>query len=116
MTHARVRIALHHLRLPIHVGGAAALVGALAGGFAIAFRAAQAAVFVHLYRAPNVLVAFASLPLPLRVLVPAAGGAVAAALAAWIGGERSMAEIMEAVAVAGRRISVPAALAKAGAS
>ncbi|HEY6474941.1 MAG TPA: hypothetical protein VI456_00065, partial [Polyangia bacterium] len=104
MTHARVRIALHHLRFPLHVGAAAAVVGALAGGFAVGFRAAQAAVFVHLYRAPNVLLAFESLPPLLRVLVPAAGCAVAAALAARIGGERSMAEIMEAVAVAGRRI------------
>jgi chloride channel protein, CIC family len=98
------------------VGGAAAIIGALAGGFAIAFRAAQTAVFVHLYRAPNVLLAFQSLPPGLRLLLPAAGGAVAAALAARIGGERSMAEIMEAVAIAGRRISVPAALGKAGAS
>jgi chloride channel protein, CIC family len=98
------------------VGGAAVLVGALAGGFAIAFRAAQAAVFVHAYRAPNVLLAFETLPPLLRLLLPAAGGAVAAALAARIGGERSMAEIMEAVAVAGRRISVPGALGKAGAS
>ncbi|HLK92436.1 MAG TPA: chloride channel protein [Polyangia bacterium] len=116
MTHARLRTALHHLRLPLHVGAAAAAVGVLAGGFAVAFRAAQAAVFVHLYRAPNVLVAFQQLPAALRVVVPAAGGAVAAAMAAWIGGGRSMAEIMEAVAVAGRRISVPAALAKATAS
>jgi CIC family chloride channel protein len=98
------------------VGGAAAVVGALAGGFAIAFRAAQEAVFAHLYRAPNVLLAFERLPPLLRLLLPAAGGAVAAALAARIGGERSMAEIMEAVAVAGRRISVRAAVGKAGAS
>jgi chloride channel protein, CIC family len=91
-------------------------VGALAGGFAVGFRAAQAAVFVHLYHAPDVLRAFENLSLPLRLLVPAAGGAVAAGLSAWIGGARSMAEIMEAVAVAGRRISVPAALGKAGAS
>ncbi|HVV50754.1 MAG TPA: chloride channel protein, partial [Polyangia bacterium] len=115
-THARLRTAFHHLRVPLHVGGAAAAVGLLAGGFAVAFRAAQAAVFVHLYRAPNVLVAFERLPLALRVLVPAAGGALAVALSVRIGGGRSMAEIMEAVAVAGRRISVPAALAKAGAS
>ncbi|HXT97694.1 MAG TPA: chloride channel protein [Polyangia bacterium] len=116
MTHARVRHALHHLRLPVHVGMAAAIVGLLAGGFAVAFRAAQALVFVHLYRAPNVLLAFERLPAGLRVAIPAAGGALAAGLSAWIGGGRSMAEIMEAVAVAGRRISVPAALGKAGAS
>ena len=73
-------------------------------------------MFVHLYHAPDVLRAFEALPLPLRLLVPAAGGAVAAGLSAWIGGGRSMTEIMEAVAVAGRRISVPAALGKAGAS
>jgi CIC family chloride channel protein len=100
----------------IHEGTAAAIVGALAGGFAVAFRAAQTAVFVHLYRAPDVLAAFEQLPPLLRVLVPATGCAVAAALAAAIGGGRSMAEIMEAVAVSGRRISVPAALGKAGAS
>jgi CIC family chloride channel protein len=118
VTLARLQNALHRLRLPLHlhVGAAAAAVGVLAGGFAVAFRAAQTAVFVHLYHAPNVLVAFQQLPAALRVVVPAAGGAVAAALAAWIGGGRSMAEIMEAVAVAGRRISVPAALAKAAAS
>jgi chloride channel protein, CIC family len=116
VTHARARAVLHHLRLPIHVGGAAAIVGALAGAFAVGFRAAQTAVFVHLYRAPNVLLAFAGLPRILRLLLPAAGGALAAGLASRIGGERSMAEIMEAVAVAGRRISVPAALGRAGAS
>jgi CIC family chloride channel protein len=116
VTHARVRNALHHLRLPVHVGAAAAIVGVLAGGFAVVFRAAQGLVFVHLYRAPNVLLAFERLPAVLRLLVPAAGGALAAGLSAWIGGGRSMAEIMEAVAVAGRRISVPAALGKAGAS
>ena len=92
------------------------VVGVLAGGFAIGFRAAQTAVFVHLYRAPNVLLAFAGLPPALRLLLPAAGGAMAAVLAAWVGGGRSMTEIMEAVAVAGRRISVPGAVAKAGAS
>ena len=98
------------------MGAAAAIVGLLAGGFAVGFRAAQTAVFVHLYRAPDVLRAFQGLSPLLRLLVPMAGGAVAVALAARIGGERSMAEIMEAVAVAGRRISVPAALGKAGAS
>jgi CIC family chloride channel protein len=92
------------------------IVGVLAAGFAIGFRAAQTAVFVHLYRAPDVLRAFQALPPALRLLLPAAGGAVAAALAAWGGGGRSMTEIMEAVAVAGRRISVPGAVVKAGAS
>jgi len=92
------------------------IVGVLAGGFAIGFRAAQTAVFIHLYRAPDVLRAFEALPPGLRLLIPAAGGAVAAAVAAWGGGGRSMTEIMEAVAVAGRRISVPGAVVKAGAS
>jgi CIC family chloride channel protein len=92
------------------------VVGVLAGGFAIGFRAAQTAVFVHLYRAPNVLLAFAALPPALRLLIPAAGGAIAAAVAARSGGGRSMTEIMEAVAVSGRRISVPGSVAKAGAS
>jgi CIC family chloride channel protein len=92
------------------------IVGVLAGGFAIGFRAAQTAVFVHLYRVPNVLLAFAALPPALRLLIPTAGGAIAAAVAAWGGGGRSMTEIMEAVAVAGRRISVPGAMVKAGAS
>ncbi len=109
-------VVLHHFRVPLHVGAAAVLVGVLAGGFAIGFRAAQTAVFVHLYHAPDVLRAFGALPPPLRLLIPAAGGAVAAALAAWGGGGRSMTEIMEAVAVAGRRISVPGAVVKAGAS
>ena len=104
------------VRLPLHIGAAAVIVGVLAGGFAIGFRAAQTAVFVHLYRAPDVLLAFQALPPLLRLIVPAAGGALAAALAAWAGGGRSMAEIMEAVAVAGRRISLPAAVVKAGAS
>jgi hypothetical protein len=67
-------------------------------------------VFVHAYRAPNVLLAFESLPPLLRLLVPAAGGAVAAALAARIGGERSMAEIMEAPANALLRVHVDSAL------
>jgi len=84
----------------------------------VAFRAAQALVFVHLYHAHDVLLAFAQLSWWLRLLLPAAGGAVAAGLAAWqgSGSGRSMVEIMEAVAVAGRRISVPATLGKAVAS
>ena len=57
------------------------------GGVRDRFRAAQTAVFVHLYRAPDVLLAFQALPPALRLLIPAAGGAVAAAaVAAWGGG------------------------------
>jgi CIC family chloride channel protein len=52
----------------------------------------------------------------LRLVIPAAGGAVAATVAAAVGTGRSMDEILEAVAVSGRRISVRAALAKASAS
>ncbi len=94
------------------------MVGALAGGFAVAFRAAQAMVFVHLYHARDVVMAFEQLPWWLRLLLPASGGAIAAGLAAWVGsaGGRSMMEIMEAVAVSGRRISLPATLGKAAAS
>jgi CIC family chloride channel protein len=103
---------VRHLR----VGVAAIAVGLVAGGFAVGFRVAQQLVFKHLYRAPDVLRAFSTIPPVLRVLVPAAGGALAAAISAWLGGGRSMSEIMEAVAVAGRRISVRASLFKAGAS
>ncbi len=82
----------------------------------MAFRAAQTAVFVHLYRARDVLQAFGALPSVLRLLIPAAGGAIAATVGAAAGTGRSMDEILEAVAVAGRRISVRAALTKASAS
>ncbi|HVZ87105.1 MAG TPA: chloride channel protein [Polyangia bacterium] len=103
---------VRHLR----IGVAAVAVGLGAGAFAVAFRVAQELVFRHLYRAPDVLRAFSTLPRVLCVLLPAAGGAVAAGISAWIGAPRSMAEIMEAVAVTGRRISIRTSLLKAVAS
>lgn len=92
------------------------LVALGAAAFAIAFRAAIGFVFARLYRAPDVLRAFADLPAYACVLVPTLGGAVAGALseqASKLKGGRGVGEVMEAVVLGSVRISLPLTSLKA---
>jgi CIC family chloride channel protein len=96
--------------------GAALFVGAVAGAFAVAFRMADHALFTHLYRHPDVVSAFGSLPALARLLIPAAGGAVAAWLAARAGQGGGTGEIIAAVATPGARVPRGATLVNAAAT
>lgn len=86
----------------LRAGAAWLAVGALAGGFAVAFRLADGALFARVYHRPDVVSAFAALPVAARLLVPALGGALAAALAARVRGGSGTAEIIAAARGAGR--------------
>jgi CIC family chloride channel protein len=77
-------------------------VGALAGGFAVLFRLADQALFARAYHRPDIVSAFAGLPVAARVLLPALGGALAAGLAARVRGGGGTAEIIAAVQTGGR--------------
>ena len=77
--------------------------------FGLAFRMAFDEVFRTVYRAPDLLVAFSSLPPLVRLTLPAAGGCVAGALALFaqrFGGAQGVGGVMETLAIARRRISV----------
>lgn len=90
-------------------------VGALGGGFAIAFRAALTRTLGLLFHASDILSAFNALSLPWRVAVPAVGGLVAGLLgmvAARRAGGHGVAEILEAVALGRGQPSIPMALIK----
>lgn len=92
------------------------LVACGAALFASAFRAGVELVFVHGFHAGNVLTAFERLPFWARVLSPAFGGALAglaAERATRPSGGKSVADVMEAVALGGVRISIGATLWKA---
>jgi chloride channel protein, CIC family len=89
----------------------AALFGVAVGSaaFAVAFRSAIGEVFEHGYGARDVLSAFRSLPWYARVLVPAIGGGLAGLLGAVVAklrGGPGVGEVMEAVALGKRRISL----------
>jgi CIC family chloride channel protein len=97
---------------------ALALLGVAMGAaaFAVVFRGAIAAIFVHAYGARDVLAAFEGLPFYARVLVPALGGALAGflgAIAARLKGGHGVGEVMEAVALGKGRISLRLTLLKA---
>ncbi|MFL5303905.1 MAG: hypothetical protein ACJ8F1_01775, partial [Polyangia bacterium] len=70
----------------LRTGAAWLLAGAVAGAFAVAFRAADQALFTHAYGRPDIVSAFTALPVLARLLIPAAGGALAAGLAARVRG------------------------------
>ena len=65
-----------HLRYTVAV----VVVGVLAGGFAILFRGAMNLLFTHVYGESDVLRAFQALPAGLRLILPIAGGTLAATL------------------------------------
>lgn len=91
----------------------------VAGGaalFAIVFRAAVERFFVHVHHASNVLAAFRALPWWARILMPAVGGCLAglaSGQAARAPAGHSVADVMEAVVVGERRISLRGTLWKA---
>jgi CIC family chloride channel protein len=90
-------------------------VGAVGGGFAIAFRAALKGALRLFFHEPDILAAFQALPTGWRVLVPALGGLGAGLLgmvAARRAGGHGVAEILEAVALGRGQPSIPMALLK----
>lgn len=92
------------------------LVAAGAAGFAILFRTAINAVFTKLYHQHDVLRAFQALPWYWRLVFPAAGGAFAGAMsliAARFKGGKGVGDVMEAVVLGGRHISLRLASLKA---
>jgi chloride channel protein, CIC family len=90
--------------------------GTMAAAFAIVFRGALHLVFARLFGQPDVLRAFHVLPPLLRLSLPVAGGALAAALGL-IAARRSdghgVAEVLEAVVLGRGRISVTTTVWKA---
>jgi CIC family chloride channel protein len=87
-----------------------------AAAFALVFRRAVEAVFRYGYRARDVLAAFEALPWPARLLVPAGGACVAGglnALASRVAGAQGVGDVMEAVVLGKRRISLRVAALKA---
>ncbi|HVW27811.1 MAG TPA: chloride channel protein [Polyangiaceae bacterium] len=87
-----------------------------AAAFAVFFRTAINAVFVHLYRARDVLAAFRTISWPWRLVIPAAGGALAGAMsvvASRFKGGQGVGDVMEAVVLGRRHISLRLALSKA---
>lgn len=80
----------------LRAGAAWLAVGALAGGFAVVFRLADAELFARAYHRPDIVSAFAALPVAARLLLPALGGALAAGLAARVRGGSGTAEIVAA--------------------
>ncbi len=95
---------------------AVVLVGLGAASFAVLFRTAINAVFTHLYGARDVLTAFQRLAWPWRLAVPAVGGLLAGAMgvvASRFKGGKGVGEVMEAVVLGGRHISLRLALSKA---
>ena len=103
-------------------GVAVVMVGLFGAGFAIAFRVALGHVITVLYPGAHeggtsdIVAAFHSLPLLLRIVVPAAGGVVAGFIgivAAKSAGGHGVAEVMEAVALGRGQPHVRTALLKA---
>jgi CIC family chloride channel protein len=99
----------------LRTGATWLVAGAVAGAFAVAFRAADQALFTHAYGRPDVVSAFMALPTLARLMIPAAGGAVAAGLAARVRGGSGTGHIIAAVS-AGSRIPVRATLVDAAAT
>jgi CIC family chloride channel protein len=92
------------------------LVAASAAGFAIVFRTAINRVFLHVYGAHDVLQAFRKLSWWQCLLIPAAGGALAgvsSSVAARFKGGRGVGDVMEAVVLGRRPISLRFASLKA---
>ncbi len=108
-------MAVARLVRALRVGAVWVAVGGLAGGFAVAFRLADHALFARAYHRPDIVSAFAALPVTVRLLLPALGGALAAALAARVGRAGGTAEII-AAARDGGRIPVGPTLVSAAAT
>lgn len=99
----------------LRTGAAWVAAGVVAGAFAVAFRAADQALFTHAYGQPDIVSAFTALPVLARLLIPAAGGALAAGLAARVRGGSGTGQIVAAFST-GRRIPIRATLVDAAAT
>ena len=101
-------IARQAFALMLVAGGAAA--------FAVLFRTAINAVFTKLYHEHDVLQAFRSLSWEWRLFLPAAGGCLAGVMS-WVSarfkGGKGVGDVMEAVVLGGRHISLRLASSKA---
>jgi CIC family chloride channel protein len=105
-----------------HLGYALAIVavGIMAAGFAIVFRGSLHVVFQRAYGEPDVLRAFQALPPAARLLLPAAGAAVASVLGVLAARHavpgHGVGQILEAVTLGRGRISMATTLWRALAS
>lgn len=106
-----------HGRIPYAV--AILVVGALAGGFAIAFRLALTTALQALFGSDHVLAVFQALSPTWRVLVPMLGGLAAGALGSAVArqeGGHAVADILETVALGRGDIALPRVFVKSLAS
>lgn len=95
------------------------VVGALAGAFAVAFRAGLGGAMLLLFGADNVFDAFRTMGPAERVLVPAIGGLAAGALMTALerqAGGHAIGDILETVALGRGEIALPRVLVKSVAS
>jgi CIC family chloride channel protein len=92
------------------------VIGAAAGLFAVGFRLADQLLFTHAYGRPDIVSAFGALPALARLLIPAAGGAIAAGLASRARGGTGTGEVIAAVARPGATIPMGATLVNAAAT
>ena len=103
----------------VSYASAAVAVGALGAAFAIAFRLALHHGLRLVVGNADVLQGFTAMALPMRLVVPALGGATAAAvglLAARSARGQGVAEILESVALGRGKIRLPPVLLKSAAS
>ncbi len=94
------------------------VVGALGAAFAITFRLGLRGGFIALLGGEDVLVAFAHLPIAMRVMLPALGG-LAAGIVSDLASRRpgyGVGEVLEAVTVGRGQLSLSACLWKSAAS
>ena len=92
------------------------VVAIAAASFAMVFRVGLSFVYRSLFHAHDVLEAFEHLPSWLRMLVPAVGGLGAGLLARMSPKASGVGDVMEAVVLGGRRLSLRATLWKAAGS
>ncbi|HEX4353936.1 MAG TPA: chloride channel protein, partial [Polyangiales bacterium] len=98
---------------------AVVVVGAAAGGFAIAFRFLLAIAVRKISGAPDLVSAMGHLPIALRLLYPALGGLFAGLLSlavARIGHNQGVGDVMEAVVLGKVRLSMRVTLLRSLAS
>jgi CIC family chloride channel protein len=92
------------------------VIGAAAGAFAVGFRLADEILFAHAYGRPDIVSAFGALPALARLLIPAAGGALAAWVASRARASAGTGEIIAAAAQPGATVPMGATLVNAAAT
>lgn len=96
---------------------AVAVVGVGSAVFSASFRALLAGVYTGIFHAPTVVDAMTRLPLPLRVLVPLAGGLAAGVVTRLRGRLRQdVSNVMEAVVLGNVRLSLRTTLGRVSSS